>query len=338
MGQILLMKCINMMLMNGVVLSVLSYLIDQKVIEEKSAKTVYYWSVFNPLTFWVAIIYIQLDILPVYLIVLGVLLLNKDKHYTVLSAVLLALGLSTKMHMLLCLPVVLVTVVTLFVIKKSLFCTLREKICYAAAWGIVFVSVLFFLLGIFYIRREAFYNVITNTKQIERTWYTAVTYAPGVYLYFSVFILILLFMSGIFLYSTYMDRATAVYSALYYYGIIGLAFSFAVISTPGTYLYSISGFTLLYVSARDNYQRFLYAAGGIMIAFSELFTRSGDITASLRFFGRQPFFTMLEEQLLGTPEGIKLASVIFTTAHAAMMTYAVLFYKHMRERITTNTG
>lgn len=70
-----LYKMLNMLLMNGAVLSLISPFLERGFPKEEWARGVYYFSIFNPLCFWIAIIFIWSDMLPVYCILLGLLLL-----------------------------------------------------------------------------------------------------------------------------------------------------------------------------------------------------------------------------------------------------------------------
>lgn len=331
-AQAMLIKMVNTGLVSMTVLGILSFLLDERLIEEKQAKTIYYWSVFNPLTYWIAVIYIQMDAFPVYCITLGLLLLNKHHKMWLVSAVMAAAGLSAKSQELLILPVILLTAVTLHLVKAAPSETLSKKYFALAKYIAVLSGVLILLLGIFYIKKEAFYNVATHTPQTARVWWTILSYAPGVSLFITTAGLVLAALLGAFSYHLGMSRPSLVIRGLYYCGMVILVFSFSILSTPGACLNSLGAFVLLYSFAKDNYQRFIYAAGSILIAFSEIFSSIGDITASLLFVGRTPIFTWLEQRLAQTEAGAGYASILFTIAHAAMLAYAVLFYKKASEK------
>jgi len=127
-AEAVLIKVLNTGLLSLTILGILSFLLDERLIEERQAKTIYYWSVFHPLTYWIAVVYIQLDAFPVYCITLGFLLLNKCHKMWMISAVMIAAGVSAKSQELLVMPVVLLTAVTLYMAKAFVFETLSKRI------------------------------------------------------------------------------------------------------------------------------------------------------------------------------------------------------------------
>ncbi len=326
-AEAVLIKVLNTGLLSLTILGILSFLLDERLIEERQAKTIYYWSVFHPLTYWIAVVYIQLDAFPVYCITLGFLLLNKCHKMWMISAVMIAAGVSAKSQELLVMPVVLLTAVTLYMAKAFVFETLSKRIFALAKYMGTLGGMLILFLGIFYVKQEAFYNVAAHTPQTERVWWTVLIYAPAVILFITVAGLVLSALLGAFSYHLDMSRPSLIVRGLYYCGMVILIFSFGILSTPGTCLNSLGAFVLLYSFAKDHYQRLIYAAGSILIAFSEIFSSIGDITAGLLFIGRMPIFTLLEQRLSQTGAGTRYTSLLFTIAHAAMLAYAILFYK-----------
>jgi len=325
--QIIFFKIVGMLLINLTVLSIISFLIDEKMIVKNKAKEIYYCSIFNPLTFWIVIIYMQLDAFPVYCITLGVLMLNNLKKDYLLCALFLSLGLCAKTQTLLIVPVVFSAFILMFITYKGDFNGIKEKFIYGIRC--VCITVLYFVifLGVFYIKKEAFFNSIAHVPQAERAWWTVVTYAPNLYLYITIAGIVLFFMLNVFEFKQNVEKKAVIINTLYAFASIILMLSFGIISTPGIFVNCLPAFVLLYSFSEDNLQRLIFAVGGIFIVLSEMFNHMGDITQSLVFFNYPPFFTMLEQKLSGTPEGIKYGSLLFTVAHTAMLAYAILFYK-----------
>lgn len=325
--QILIFKMVGMVLINLTVLSVLSFLLDEDLIQAEKVKKVYYWSVFNPLTFWIVIIYIQLDAFPVYCITLGVLLLNDLKSNYLLSALLLSIGLCAKSQTLILIPGVFVALLLILLINQGDFINVKERVLYGIRWGVVFLIFFIMFLGAFYIKKEAFYCSISNVPQADRIWWTVLSYAPEVYLYITVAGLVFFFLLNSFELKRSIKKNKVIINVIYFSASIALMLSFGILSTPGTFVNCLAAFILLFSFSEDGFQNLIFAIGGLLMVFTELFTAAGDITQTLVFFNYHPFFTQLEQSLSGTNEGIRYGSLLFSIAHAAMLAYAVLFYK-----------
>ena len=76
-------------------------------------------------------------------------------------------------------------------------------------------------------------------------------------------------------------------------GVVTLIFSGTTLSTPSFYLNTLPAFALMYLECNDNFERLIKAMFAILIGASYLFLPEGDITASLYFLGKQPFFTLV---------------------------------------------
>lgn len=142
--QSFLYKMLNMLLMNGTVLSLISFLLERGLLKEERAREVYYFSVFNPLCFWIAIIFIQFDMLPVYCTLLGILLLSDVQKNKWSAALFLGFGVACKVTYLMLLPSMAFLMLTLFVrdrktrkdwlllVLASGFCSLSSCCCRAS--------------------------------------------------------------------------------------------------------------------------------------------------------------------------------------------------------------
>lgn len=329
--QYIIYKLVNMLLINLTVLSIISFLIDHNVVKPDRAKSIYCWSVFNPLTFYIAIIFIQLDVFPAYCLTIGLLLLAEiDKNYW-LSAFLLAVGVSAKLPISLLVPVILLALLCIIVCRKE---KTSYKVWHAVQFLAIFVFTTFLFFLAFYIRKGPMYNFLTYIPQSERAWWTVLAYAPTSFLYISVFVLVIAVLLNLFTFSSKLEQTNIIINGLYYYGIIVLLFSFAILSTPSTLLHTLAAFTLLYAVVEDKFQRTIIASFSLMIVFEVLFTSIGDISGTLQFFGKPAFFTQLETSLSGTGKGIKYTSVLQTISHATMVAYAILFYKYAKVALT----
>lgn len=312
-------KLFNMVLYNLLVLSVISYLVDHGFISENKIKTVYYWSVFNPLTFYVAVLFIQFDMLPAYCITLGVLLLHNLKDKKVLAAMLLAYGISCKMTMFLLIPMLVFLIV--FVMYKESRQIRKQKLCFLAALCI--------LLTVFLLLPRAAATPLSialgHLAQAERIWFTTIQYAPEIFLFVAVFGLAVMHIFNICSVSLRVNEGRMIINTLYFIGAVVLVFSSATLATPAFFLETIPAFIIFYAEADDHFQSLWFGMFGMLIAANMMFMPEGDITASLLFFGKQPFFTSIKNTMDILGEGIKWNSFLHTISSSAMFAYAVIF-------------
>ncbi len=314
-------KLFHMALYNLLVLSVISYLADHDFISESKIKKVYYWSVFNPLTFYVAILFIQFDMLPAYCITLGVLLLSKLQNKKRLSAMLLAFGISCKMTMFLLIPLLAFLIV--FVMLQQRKQMKKQKLC--------FFAVLCMLLAVFLvlprILRTPLSAALGHLAQAERIWFTTIPYAPEVFLFVAVFGLAVLHIFHLCSVHLGIKKERMILNTLYGIGAVVLIFSFATLATPAFFLETIPAFVLFYASAEDDFQSFWFGILGMMIAANMMFMPEGDITASLLFIGKQPVFTSICRMMEQMGQGVRWNSLLHTISSSAMFAYAVIFAK-----------
>lgn len=312
-------KIVHIILYNMLVLSVISYLIDHSFINTAKAKKIYYLTIFNPMTYWVAIIFIQFDMLPAYCITLGLLLLSDLKKNKVLSALLLAFGLSAKMPLFLFIPMIAL-LIFIIILKEWRKCK-TDIICFSVIMFMLFAVVLIFprLLD------TPLSNAYSHLAQAERIWYTSIQYAPEVFVFVAIFALICIYIFNISIITLQATTERLILNVLYFIGAVVLVFSFATLSTPSFYIQTIPAFALLYSETDDKLQSLLLAALGSLMVFSYMFAPEGDITATLLFFGRQPIFSEMMDIMQSVGMKTKWVSFLFTISVAAMFSFAMIF-------------
>ena len=322
----LLLKAVNIILMNAITLSILGFLLDYNMIFAKNVRKIYLWSMLNPLVFYIAILYIQLDIFPIYCVCTGSLLFCKKdfKPETgITGAVLLAFGMSCKMQNILMIPTIAL-LLFMIAIKN------RKKIYY------IMLSLV--LLAIHYINIYVSNSIIGSfigaNKQGERIWYTVFGMAPELFIYITIFVIVLFFMSNMFLHNSKIKTEYLLCNSMFMLGGVVLVFSASIISTPSTLMISFPAF-ILCMAIEDNWvKRTVIALFSFLCVIDVMFSSIGDITNMLNYVGKEGIFTALESRLLGTAEGTKWVSLINTIAKAAMTAYAILFYKYGSKMLT----
>lgn len=325
--QAFIYKMFNMLLCNLIVLSLISYFIDCKKITKKRAKEVYFWSIFNPITFYVAIVFIQFDMLPIYCITLGILLLKKNEsEYVVMSALMIAYGIATKMTAWMFVPFIAFLIVWILCKTHN-----WKKMGIFIIVGGVFLSIICVLPRLF---DTPIKKAFTKLPQSERIWFTTLAYVDSaVYVYLAIAALVFVFIINISKVNLKWKLEDVIENVLIMMGVVTLIFSGTTLSTPSFYLNTLPAFALMYLECNDNFERLIKAMFAILIGASYLFLPEGDITASLYFLGKQPFFTLVANYMNEHGAMVKWQSALFTISVAAMLAYAYIFGKMVEKKV-----
>lgn len=316
----LLLKIMNILLMNATVFGGISFLLDYRIIKKENVQKIYLWSIFNPLVYYVAILFIQLDVFPMYCVCMGLLLfVKKDFRMEtgIVAAVLLSMGVFCKMQNILLIPTVLLFL--FFIALKN-----QKKIPY------MFLFFVFSFLSVLniYVTNPVIGSFIGANKQGERIWFTVFAYAPSLYVFITVFVIVFIFLLNLFQCSSNIKQEYFLCNSLLMLGVIVLVFSASIISTPSTLIITFPAFILLMGLENNWMKRMVISLFSILCVICEMFTGVGDITAFLNYFGMKGIFETIEIELMGTAEGIRWFSLLFTVSKAAMVAYAFLFYKY----------
>ena len=322
----ILLKITNIILLNATVLGIIGFLSDQKIIKNDNIKKIYLWSIFNPLVFYISIIFIQLDVFPMYCICLGILLLCKINFKIqngIISAILLACGISCKLQNILIIP-------PLFLFLFMVMLHNRKKIYVI----FLFLTLSATFLSNVFVTNSIIHALINSAKQAERIWYSIFTLAPNVHIYITFFVLIFIFLINVFMYHSQITSCTLIYNTLFMIGEITLAFSFSMLSTPSTLIYVFPSFVLLMALENDWIKRIMINFFSVLCVSDVMFTSIGDITASLNYIGKTGIFTTIT--LLNSPESIQFTSILTTISKAGMFAYTLLFYKYGHRLLSKN--
>jgi membrane protein len=314
-------KVYNALMMREMILSLEGYMLDCGILEQ-SRKT-NFWQVFlTPLVFYVAIVYIQLDVLPMYLLGEGLLQLlreNGSKKNQAIGSILAALGCFCKMQNLMMVPACLMVYFVLIWQRRE---ELINVIFFLGtlAFGFVNAYVINPSIGIF----------LSQNKQSERIWYSSFQYVQGIYLYITVFALILLFSLAALQLRATVNRSSLLFWALLLNAALVLLFSATILATPSVYILTFPAFVYLLYQEDDALHRMLLWGFSTLILMDVVFTTIGDITSAISYFGRVGFFTQLEQSMAGTVKGTQFACTLMTVAKAGMILYTILFYGELK--------
>lgn len=326
----LIFKLLNGVLILVTVVGILSFLEKRGMIAREKCGSIFLWSFFNPLVFYVAVVYIQLDIFPACCLVLGCLLFVEKKMPS-LSGILLAVGLSCKMQNVLLSPAVIV-LLCIDLLKGK-----EERRATWKAVAVFAVTLAVFLLP--FMRQGGPVALMAQySPQSERVWWTTLQYASGVFFQITPGVLVCAMIMDMIHLDLQKRPETLVLNTFYMFGAIVLLFSFSILSTPSTLIHCLAAFTLLNVMARDRLQRLIIAGLSLLMVFEVMFSSVGDVARLLSYAGIPYNFTVLEQTLNGTDQGTRLFSILFTISHAAMLAFGLLFCKKAIDALRSDDG
>ena len=320
-GYTILYKFVNVILLNLTAISLIGFMLNHKIIRKENSKSIYLWTVLNPVTFYVAVVFIQFDALPLYLFTLGVLLLDNIEDNKILPFLLIAFGVSCKIPMMMAMPVI--GMMGLYFLLKSR----GDKLKKLALYFLFFFVMLLVIFLIPRILHSPLGVAYSGMRAAQRMWWTTVQYAPVVYLFVTVMVIEIICLLNYVKLNLKVSVVDLIQNSLLIVAAIIYGFSFSVLSTPGIFIITLPAFAFIYARMEDNLQRFIFGFGGLFMVVYVLFSSIGDISATSVFFGGKAYFIEIEQLYAGTQTGTQINSVLHTLSNSAMLGYAIIFFK-----------
>lgn len=321
-NYIIVYKVINCILLCITILSLINFLNEKGLVKNKDVKKIFMLSLYNPLVYYIAVVFIQLDVLPMYCLCIGTLLLAKkdsDILCQILCGILLAIGTTAKLQNILFLP----SICLLFFILKIRFRADKKYV-----FG-TFISLFIFQYIIIYLLNDGIGNLLSQSKQADRIWYSIFHLSQDYVIYITFFVLIFLFLSNTFVIRGNYGTHDLILNMLYINAAIVLLFSASMISTPSTLIHVLPAF-VIYVSLNEDSTNILMVTIlSILCVTDVIFSDIGDISACLEYFGKEPIFTRIQNQIL---DG-KYISFLSSISKASMVAYAFLFIREAKKII-----
>lgn len=322
--QSFLYKMLNMLLMNGTVLSLISFLLERGLLKEERAREVYYFSVFNPLCFWIAIIFIQFDMLPVYCTLLGLLLLLDVQKNKWSAALFLGFGVACKVTYLMLLPSMAFLMLTLFVRDRK---ARKDWLLFGLGFG--FLLFVFLLLPrILHTPLHLAYRDLPQTKRLWRLAFPLVS--TEIRTYAAIVGLVIAFLWSVLHWDTEAAKPIQILRTVLMLAVIMFTFSTLTLSTPSFYLVSLPAFVLLVLQSRNRYECVLKSLFSLLVVTQFLLRPEGDITATLWFFGKTPVFTRVLQAVEASGKALWWKSFLYSVSYGAMLVYLKLFWDLVR--------
>lgn len=318
--QSFLYKMLNMLLMNGTVLSLISFLLERGFLKEERAREVYYFSVFNPLCFWIAIIFIQFDILPVYCTLLGLLLLSDVQKNKWSAALFLGFGVACKLTYLMLLPSMAFLMLTLFVRDRK---ARKDWLLFGLGFGLL-LFVFLLLPRILHTPLHLAYRDLPQTRRLWRLAFPLVS--TEIRTYAAIVGLVIAFLWSVLHWDTKAAMPIQILRTVLMLAVIMFTFSSLTLSTPSFYLVSLPAFVLLMRQSRNRYECVLKSLLSLLVVTQFLLRPEGDITATLWFFGKTPVFTRVLQAVEASGKALWWKSFLYSISYGAMLVYLKLFW------------
>lgn len=316
--QIAGMKLANWVLLTLTVLALLSFAIEQGLLKTR-VRWMYYLALFNPVTFYVAMLFVQFDTLPLYLMTLGIVLMRHPERDGRLAAFLLAAALSMKLQMFVLFPPLALLVALALLSEKVSW---GRRVANGTSLACIMLATMGVLFVAHYVPGTAFHDLLSHFEQKERIWYTGIPYAPGLTLFLAPFGVMLFAALNLLFVHSRLTRDQIVLNALLSVGALTCIFSAGIISTPSSFLHVLPAFVALFLLNRDRLTQLLTAGMSSLIVLQVALTDVGDIT---RLLGWQraiiaPKIGQMAPQALS-----HYSSVLFTLSVTGLVLFALLF-------------
>ena len=318
--QSFLYKMLNMLLINGTVLSLMSFLLERGFLKKERAREVYYFSVFNPLCFWIAIIFIQFDMLPVYCTLLGLLLLSDVQKNKWSAALFLGFGVACKVTYLMLLPSMAFLMLTLFVRDRK---ARKDWLLFGLGFGLL-LFVFLLLPRILHTPLHLAYRDLPQTKRLWRLAFPLVS--TEIRTYAAIVGLVIAFLWSVLHWDTKAAMPIQILRTVLMLAVIMFTFSSLTLSTPPFYLVSLPAFVLLMRQSRNRYECVLKSLLSLLVVTQFLLRPEGDITATLWFFGKTPVFTRVLQAVEASGKALWWKSFLYSVSYGAMLVYLKLFW------------
>ena len=326
--HVFFIKVINWFFINITILSIISYVSEKKKLSDKKKVLLYYLSFFNPITFYVAFLFVQIDALSLMLLTLGFLNISKINEDNYSGLVYLLLGVFIKLQLLIIMPIVLISILIILFREKDIKNIIKRII------NIVVISLIIFVLAfaIHYIIATPFNLIVSNLEQAERVYYTLLPYMGNVSLMVSVLLIGLSLFSYAFSMKSNIDDFDLTKVNLFYLMILVFALSAAIVPTPSIYVLSLPFFVVLFAEEKDWYRILMIYVMAIGVVVLPMLSDYGNITYMLTLTHKGDLLSNFVSNL-SDGSLIKFYNVVFSISTVSMLAYMLLGIKESKKVI-----
>lgn len=323
--QILMIKLVNAGLLVATVLSILSFADEEKLLAGR-ARLAFHLAVFNPVLWYIAILFVQFDAAPLYFVTLGMLLSHRFERHGMIGPLFIAVGCSMKTQGIVLLPA---ASACFFYNALSASGALKARLRIAAL-GLLTLGTTLTLFRILPTRHGAPLQLLLKaTPQLDRA-YLGVAYAGDVVVYFLLASVMLILLFYFFSLRVGLESRAVITGSIMTSGAVIAVFNAAHLFTPSTLLQLGGAITLVLFMEGDPLRRVIFSAATALIVLSAATQPYGDITRLLP--GRVGYFTRILPTMLDA-DRIRWNSAPMTVSVAALVAYAVLFWRAARNAL-----
>ncbi len=319
-----IIKLFNLILIFLTISAVLSFLMDAKIVDKKRAKIIYYLALFNPITFYVAMLFVQLDTLTLFLVTVGTLLLNKLNEDNYLGILMLSLGLLLKMQILFLLPGAIIAI--LYII---FFCSkdkISTRILRMIKSGLIFSFIAISSFVLPYIMKTPFYHLEANLAQSERVWYTTIPYNANTFFFLALAALAAVTIYFVLNVHSNIKKEKMAIASIINYAVIIFMFSFAVLPTPSIYITTLGAFILIIALEKDILKNIILTLVSVLVIVCPMFADYGDISKIIKNPNETGFITS-HIQAMEPEDSTRINSIMFTVSSVSMFTIGLYMQK-----------
>lgn len=323
--QLLMIKLVNAALLLLMVLSVLSFADEEKLLAGR-ARLAFHLAIFNPVLWYVAILFVQFDAAPLYFVTLGTLLSHRFERHGLVGPLFIAIGCSMKTQGIVLLPAA--SACFLYnALASSGALKARLKV---AGLGLLTLGTTLALFRFLPSRQGApLQLLLKSTLQIERAYF-GYAYAEDVIFYFLLAAVTLVLLFYVLSLRLGLESRAVIAGSMLTSGAVIAAFNASHLFTPSTLLQMGGAITLVLFLERDPLRRVVFSAGTALIVLSSATQPYGDITRILP--GRVGYFTQMLPKML-VKDRTHFNSRNMTISVAALIAYAVVFWRAAKQRL-----
>ena len=316
--QVFTIKILNLIFVQITILNILNYLYNKKRIDKKKLRLIYYLSIFNPVTFYVAFLFVQLDPLSLLLISTGLVLLEKIKDNNYIGVLLVSLGLTIKTQLLVFFPI--------FFLSLIVYSYQKEKYLDGSKKFVTSCIILLTTIGIFSlsnnIKQSPFFLLNAKLPQAERLYYTLINYMGTTSIYVSIFFVGLAIFAYSFCLKMDVKKENLFrINCLYLLAVIFIL-SATIVPTPSIYVLSLPAFIVLLYDEKEILKKLIITMYSFGIILLPMLSDYGDITILLKGFNGESALTKYMNGLEAV-DFIKINNIIFTVSAASMIAYSI---------------
>lgn len=316
--QTFIVKCINLILIQATVLQVLNYLYNHNKIKTSRLKLIYYLSIFNPVSFYVAFLFVQLDPLSLFLITTGFLMLEKIKDNNYIGVLFISFGLVIKTQLLVVFPIIVLSII-IYSFHNEKFKNGMKKLFYS---GLILSTIILIFHLSYTLLGSSFHLLNSKLVQAQRIYFAVINYMGQSSIFISIFFVGLVVFSYAFNLRLNIKNTNLTKTNLIYLMILIFTLSATIVPTPSIYVLSLPAFIIFIYDEDDLFRILLITFLSFGIIMLPMLSDYGDITVLLSGFDKRSILMSFISKL-NQNDYIKFYNILLTISSVSMVAYNI---------------